>query len=124
MAAAENPCTGMPLLHRNIVVSALGQPPDGNRLNVRGVAHSAVRIRCAGSAPMAINGEVAQESSRNQSEPGTPALATLAGTCRFPHAGRGSRRYVPRYAARGRNGKCPTMGIRNRRRRSLIPSTS
>ena len=38
VTAVEHPATGAPLPHRYFAVSALGQPPDGNRLNVRGVA--------------------------------------------------------------------------------------
>ena len=54
-------------------------------------------------------------------------LATLAGDRRIlvSSCRPGSRhRYDPTYAARGRNGKCPTMWIRARRCRSLIPSAS
>ena len=43
VTAVENPSTGVPLLHRYFVVSALGQPPVGNQLNARGVAP----FRCA-----------------------------------------------------------------------------
>lgn len=38
VAAVENPSTGIRLHHRYFVVSALGQPPVGNRLNPRGIA--------------------------------------------------------------------------------------
>ncbi|KZS62974.1 hypothetical protein [Mycobacterium ostraviense] len=38
VTAVEHPFTGVPLPHRYFAVSALGQPPDGNRLNVRGIA--------------------------------------------------------------------------------------
>lgn len=43
VTAVENPSTGMRLDHRYFVVSALGQPPVGNRLNPRGIAP----FRCA-----------------------------------------------------------------------------
>lgn len=43
VAAVENPSTGMRLAHRYFVVSALGQPPSGNRLHARGIAP----FRCA-----------------------------------------------------------------------------
>ncbi|OBF27648.1 hypothetical protein [Mycobacterium sp. ACS4331] len=43
VAAVENPSTGRPLAHRYFVVSALGQPPSGNRLHSRGIAP----FRCA-----------------------------------------------------------------------------
>lgn len=38
VAAVENPSNGIRLNHRYFVVSALGQPPVGNRLNPRGIA--------------------------------------------------------------------------------------
>jgi hypothetical protein len=38
VAAVENPSSGIRLTHRYFVVSALGQPPVGNRLNPRGIA--------------------------------------------------------------------------------------
>lgn len=38
VAAVENPSSGIRLHHRYFVVSALGQPPVGNRLNPRGIA--------------------------------------------------------------------------------------
>jgi hypothetical protein len=43
VAAVENPSTGMRLAHRYFVVSALGQPPSGDRLHARGIAP----FRCA-----------------------------------------------------------------------------
>ncbi|BBX33009.1 hypothetical protein MMAG44476_07681 [Mycolicibacterium mageritense DSM 44476 = CIP 104973] len=43
VAAVENPSTGIRLQHRYFVVSALGQPPSGNRLHSRGIAP----FRCA-----------------------------------------------------------------------------
>ena len=43
VTAVENPSTGVPLLHRYFVVSALGHPPVGNQLNARGIAP----FRCA-----------------------------------------------------------------------------
>lgn len=43
VAAVENPSNGRPLAHRYFVVSALGQPPSGNRLHARGIAP----FRCA-----------------------------------------------------------------------------
>jgi hypothetical protein len=43
VAAVENPSNGMMLAHRYFVVSALGQPPSGNRLHSRGIAP----FRCA-----------------------------------------------------------------------------
>ncbi|MCV7169615.1 MULTISPECIES: hypothetical protein [Mycolicibacterium] len=43
VAAVENPSSGMMLAHRYFVVSALGQPPSGNRLHSRGIAP----FRCA-----------------------------------------------------------------------------
>lgn len=43
VAAVENPSTGVRLDHRYFVVSALGQPPVGNRLNPKGIAP----FRCA-----------------------------------------------------------------------------
>lgn len=38
LAGVENPPSGIRLDHRYFVVSALGQPPEGNRLNPRGIA--------------------------------------------------------------------------------------
>jgi hypothetical protein len=38
VAGVENPSSGLGLPHRYFVVSALGQPPVGNRLNPRGIA--------------------------------------------------------------------------------------
>lgn len=38
VAAVENPATGVRLPSRNFVVSALGHPPNGNRLHARGIA--------------------------------------------------------------------------------------
>ena len=43
VTAVENPSSGVRLAHRYFVVSALGQPPVGNRLNARGIAP----FRCA-----------------------------------------------------------------------------
>lgn len=43
VAAVENPSTGIVLPHRYFVVSALGQPPSGNKLHSRGIAP----FRCA-----------------------------------------------------------------------------
>jgi len=43
VAAVENPSNQMHLEHRYFVVSALGQPPSGNRLHARGIAP----FRCA-----------------------------------------------------------------------------
>jgi hypothetical protein len=43
VAAVENPSNGMRLQNRYFVVSALGQPPSGNRLHSRGIAP----FRCA-----------------------------------------------------------------------------
>ena len=43
LAAVENPASGVQLPHRFFVVSALGQPPVGNRLNHKGIAP----FRCA-----------------------------------------------------------------------------
>ena len=38
VTAVENPSSGVRLRHRNVTVSALGQPPAGKRLNTRGIA--------------------------------------------------------------------------------------